>query len=368
MAKKPFFSIVIVTYNRAEDLQFTLYCVLSQSFSDFEIIISDNCSTDNTQDLFNSIKDKRIRYFRNKTTVNLASNIQYGIKHAKGQYVFLHGDDDFLLYSDSLKKIHEEIMEYKPGYIRLNYFSLAIDKKHLFSYRVHKPFKKNEYRPPFLENKDVMSFIVDSDNYFITGIIFRNTLPRNIKIIDTDPASWIEILFYTAKNFGAYFIAQPHIVACWSRREMIENAEHHFYTLKNGKLMSENYFEAVKEKLHTQDYNAFLHRELIIMYVHLFPAIKVVAGNKKMHHINARMCELDPTMTKSITYWIYFIPALIAPRSVLAIFKEVYLYWYARFTKIDNNKEVIKRLKALESRYLKSSENVFKRKEALFNF
>lgn len=368
MIKKPFFSIVIPTYNRAEDLQFALFCIFQQTFKNFEVIISDNCSTDSTQEVIGKLKDKRIHYSRTKTTLGNALNMGRGLKYAKGEYIFYHSDDDFLPYKNSLEEIHKEIITHNPGYVRVNYISLSLDRKRVFSYKVNKPFIRNEYMLPFLKNKKVLEFIVDSDPYFITGIVFKNTLPSNIKIVDSDPAPWIEILFYMVKNFGACFITQQHIVASWSRRKIKKNAKHHIFILINGKLRAENYFNVVKEKLNKGKYGTFLHNELIHLYVRLFPVIKVHVGNKIMLQMSVRIRLLDPTMKKSITYWTYLIGALIIPRSLLRIIRDICVYVYARFSKVDGNKQIVDTLKDLELRYLNSTENVMNRKDRIFKF
>lgn len=365
--KKPFFSIVVPTYNRASDLQFVLYCVLRQSFSDYEIVISDNCSTDNTENIVNKLKNKKIRYFRNKKNIGMIPNQKKAIGYAEGEYVFLHGDDDFLLYSDSLQKIYKELIRHNPGYVRVNYISLSTDKKHVFSYKVNKPFKKNYYLLPHAESEDVLSFVVDSDNYFFSGIIFRNDLPKSITMIDADPSPWIDILFYMAKNYGAYFIPKRHLIASWSRRTK-KNEDHGFYETVEGKLKAENYFEIARGKVSREAYQRFLHKELTTIYVNLFPAIKVSVGNKKMLQISKRIRSLDPEITKSIGYWIYFIPSLIIPRNFLKIFKDIYLYLYTRFSKVDNEKQIVNKLKELEQEYFHDWGDMIKDKNARFKF
>jgi len=55
MINRPFFSIVIPTHNRADLLYFAVKSFLQQDFGDFEIIISDNNSTDNTKDILKSL-------------------------------------------------------------------------------------------------------------------------------------------------------------------------------------------------------------------------------------------------------------------------------------------------------------------------
>jgi len=314
--KKPFFSIVIPTYNRASDLQFALFCIFQQTFYDFEVVISDNCSTDNTKDIVSKFRNKKISYSRTKKTVGNALNMKRAIQQAKGEYVFLHSDDDFLLNKYSLREIYKEIIKYNPGYIRVNYLSLSLDRKRIFSYKVNKPFTRNEYIPSLLENKKVV----------------------------------------------------PYIIAFWSRRRIKKDAKHHIFLLINGKLRAENYFNVVKEKLNKGEYGTFLHDELMRLYVRLFPVIKVYAGNKIMLQMSVRIRLLDPTMKKNITYWTYLIGALIIPKILLRITRDVYIYMYARFSKVDGNKELVETLKDLELKYRNSTENVANRNDRIFRF
>ena len=82
-------SICITTYNRAGTLQQTLESVLAQRFDDFELIISDDCSTDETEDIVRSYesKDKRVRYFRNQHNLKMPGNLNAAIQHAQGEYI-----------------------------------------------------------------------------------------------------------------------------------------------------------------------------------------------------------------------------------------------------------------------------------------
>ena len=58
-----FFSIIIPSYNRANVLSSTISSVLSNDFRDFEIILIDDGSNDNTFEVISSIKDERLKYF-----------------------------------------------------------------------------------------------------------------------------------------------------------------------------------------------------------------------------------------------------------------------------------------------------------------
>jgi glycosyltransferase involved in cell wall biosynthesis len=108
----PFFSILIPTRNRASLLQTAIQSVLQQDFDDFEIVISDNCSEDNTRQVVSDFNDKRIRYIRTEEFLPIADNFEAALNHAKGKYASFLPDDD--AYSKSrLKKCYELIEESK---------------------------------------------------------------------------------------------------------------------------------------------------------------------------------------------------------------------------------------------------------------
>lgn len=356
MSKRPFFSIVIPTYNRVADLQFALYCIFRQTFTDFEVVISDNCSNDNTKSVVQNIKDKRIRYFRLKKTVGNAVNFKNGIKQANGKYVFLHSDDDFILYPQSLGEIYNKIIKLHPGYVRINYVSLSLDKKRIFYYRlVVKRLAKNECLPPSSENEKILTFILDSDPYFISGIIFKNEFSKGVKLIDSDPVPCIEILFDVIRNFGGCYIDKPYIAASWSRRETKKNEPHHFYVLINGKLRFEQYLEVVKRNVNKETYYKFLHRELMNHCVLLFPAMKALAGNKKTLQISSRICLLDPTIKNHVSFWISLAIAILLPSSILKVIRDTFLNILARYsTKIKDGDKIYATIRNLQLAYADS--------------
>ncbi|MDD5005988.1 MAG: glycosyltransferase [Candidatus Omnitrophica bacterium] len=106
---QPVFSIIIPAYNQGWLLKKALESVLRQEFDNYEVIIIDDGSTDNTREIVNSFQDVRIKYYyQNNSRLAIARNT--GIKHAKGKYVaFLDADD--IWYSEKLKKCYEIIMK-----------------------------------------------------------------------------------------------------------------------------------------------------------------------------------------------------------------------------------------------------------------
>lgn len=92
----PFFSIILPTYNRAATVEVAIKSTLSQQFSLFELIIIDDGSTDNTEEIVHKFNDTRIRYYKTENRERGAAR-NFGIKKARGNYInFLDSDDYFL--------------------------------------------------------------------------------------------------------------------------------------------------------------------------------------------------------------------------------------------------------------------------------
>ena len=92
----PKVSVVLTTYNRARVLGATLDCILSQTLQDFELIISDDASTDGTEQVCHKYEkqDPRVRYLRGAQNVGMPGNLNNGIKACTAEYVAnLHDGD-----------------------------------------------------------------------------------------------------------------------------------------------------------------------------------------------------------------------------------------------------------------------------------
>lgn len=104
----PKISICIPTFNGELYLEDSLNCIFNQSYTDFEIIIVDDKSTDGTYNIAKQFadQDQRVHFYQNKTNLGLVSNWNKCIEYAKGEWIkFLFQDD--LLHPDCLEKMIE---------------------------------------------------------------------------------------------------------------------------------------------------------------------------------------------------------------------------------------------------------------------
>lgn len=94
----PRVSVVLTTYNRSASLRSSIESILGQTFQDFELIICDDCSSDNTAAVVQEYAqaDLRIRYQRREKNLGMPGNLNAGIRAARGEYIAnLHDDDEY---------------------------------------------------------------------------------------------------------------------------------------------------------------------------------------------------------------------------------------------------------------------------------
>ncbi len=102
---KPVVSVVIPTHNRANLVVRAIKSVLSQTFEDFELIVVDDASSDNTEKVVKRFQDPRINYVRHQKNIGAPATRNTGIRMARGAYIGLLDDDDEWLPTKLEKQI-----------------------------------------------------------------------------------------------------------------------------------------------------------------------------------------------------------------------------------------------------------------------
>jgi glycosyltransferase involved in cell wall biosynthesis len=97
MLPKPMITIIIPTRNRCDTLAGTLKTCVEQNHDSLSIVVSDNCSDDNTRDVVHSFHDERIRYLRTPNRLSMTGNFEFSLGKAPAGYVGFIGDDDGLM-------------------------------------------------------------------------------------------------------------------------------------------------------------------------------------------------------------------------------------------------------------------------------
>ena len=141
MNKAPFFSVIIPLYNKEEHIEQTLHSVLNQSFKDFEIIIIDDGSTDNSLKIVKSIDEKRLHIYSQKNC-GAAEARNIGIIKAKAKFIALIDADDFW-YPNHLAEHHKSILKFPNCSLFSNAYQLKLLNSNLINAIYNTP-KKTE--------------------------------------------------------------------------------------------------------------------------------------------------------------------------------------------------------------------------------
>lgn len=95
--KNPKVTVLLPVYNGQKYLKDAIQSILDQSYQDFEFLIINDASTDNSKGVIESFTDRRIRYVENKKNLNLLNTLNKGLRLAKGTYIARMDQDDISL-------------------------------------------------------------------------------------------------------------------------------------------------------------------------------------------------------------------------------------------------------------------------------
>lgn len=205
MSKKPLVSIIIPTLNRGELLMQTLKSVFRQSYKNFEIIVIDDCSTDNTAlQLQSFFKKENFVYLRKKIGQNISRSRNFGIKIAEGDLIaFLDSDDLWLP-----KKLEKQIAHFKknPGtaLVYSDGITFYDDKKHApHRYILGKPHSGKIFHKLYHQGNCIpTSSILAKKEVFEKAGIFDENLTVNEDV---------DLLLRIAHKYEIDFISEPLI-------------------------------------------------------------------------------------------------------------------------------------------------------------
>src|SRR5260370_1822088 len=97
-------SFIIPCYKLAHLLSECVGSILSQTHQDFEVLIMDDCSPDNTPEVARSFQDPRVKHIRNEQNLGHLANYNKGISLAQGEYIWLISADDSLRSTQVLQR------------------------------------------------------------------------------------------------------------------------------------------------------------------------------------------------------------------------------------------------------------------------
>ena len=154
----PLVSIVITSYNRAHFIGKAITSALSQDYPNLEVIISDNCSTDNSDEIIKQyISDERIKYFVNPSNIGMIQNfIKATHELAKGKYISFVSSDDYLVNDSFISEAVKRIQQYPGVSVVTGINVIEVTRYNNFFRDESYPYYKEVfYDRPFVSGKEV---------------------------------------------------------------------------------------------------------------------------------------------------------------------------------------------------------------------
>ncbi len=173
-------SVITTTFNADRYIRDTISSVLSQTYKNWELIISDDNSSDDTLKVVRSFPDKRIRILNKKQRLGLAENRNFAIKHAKGQLVAILDHDDL---ADSRRlEMQVAAFDNNPNLVLCGTYAYVIDENSVIKSKWEFPTSSNAIKAQFY-----LQFpIVHSSAMFKKDVFIKNKIKYQKKYSPPD--------------------------------------------------------------------------------------------------------------------------------------------------------------------------------------
>ena len=222
---KELISIIMPSYNTAKFIKETIDSVLSQTYTNWELIIVDDCSTDNTDEIVSQLADERIKYIKNEKNSGAAVSRNRALKEANGKWIaFLDSDDVWLP-----EKLEKQIAFMKENGYKFSYtaYEEMDEESKLTGVSVTGPKKITKTGMYNYCWPGCLTIMYDADTI---GLVQIENLKKN-----NDYAMWLKAIqkadcYLLDKTLAKYRIRSGSI----SRHSKLKLIEHHYILYKIG--------------------------------------------------------------------------------------------------------------------------------------
>jgi glycosyltransferase involved in cell wall biosynthesis len=236
--EKPTVSIIIPTYNRAQLIGRSIHSVLNQTYQDFEIIVVDDGSTDNTAEVIKKFqeKEKRIRYIKQARNKGAAAARNTGIKNAKGEFIAFQDSDDEWLPGKLEKQMNVfENASPEVGIVYTGFWRIENDKKTYIPFSWVKQKEGNIHKELLKGNFVTTQSIVVRKKCFEKAGMFDENLPRL--------QDW-ELVIRLSKYYDFKCIDKPLMISYYTSNSISSNQD---ALIIAQKLILKKYFGDIKK-------------------------------------------------------------------------------------------------------------------------
>jgi glycosyltransferase involved in cell wall biosynthesis len=246
MLELPKVSIVLPTYNRANLIGRSIQSLLNQTYKDFEIIVVDDFSSDNTEEIVKKIDDPCIHYFRHKANLGAAAARNTGIKLSKGEFIAFQDSDDEWIKDKLEKQIYVFYSEYENIGVVYTKFCRIMDNK-----KIYIPSKFDKKREGYIEEQLLHGSFIGTPT-----ILAKKACLEKIGGFDESLLAledW-ELVIRLSKYYQFKFIDEPLVISYSTPISISSNKKlqleayekiiekHKLDMLENKELLSKHFF------------------------------------------------------------------------------------------------------------------------------
>lgn len=262
--ESPFFSVVIPTYNHEFFLEKAVQSVLNQTFKNYEIIIIDNHSNDNTENLIKNLKSEKIKFIKTHNDGIIAKSRNIGINNSKSEWIaFLDSDD--LWYKNKLEVLFN-FLEKNNNYDVICNDELVVDE-------IHNKKKIWKHGPLYWQNKkNFYKILLKYGNYVsVSASIVRKKFLVDNKIYFSEEKNfsptedydfWLRIAKNEAKFKFLDTVLGEHLfhLKSWGSKNKIifreserSQAKYHVFNMQNFTSSKKNLWSYIESRLIIED-------------------------------------------------------------------------------------------------------------------
>jgi len=331
--KRPLVSFCIPTYGRAAFIGQTLESALAQTVNDFEIVVVDDQSPDNTTEVVRSFSDQRIRLTRNDINLGVPQNLNYTMSLAKGDYLILLEDHD-VLYPNYLQATLALMMRYPSvGFVATGI--VTIDEKGVPQERYV------ENLPEFMDGRKLLRRLLTRTDcpFSVTAVIRRSAIQGLEPLFD--PKYW----WYADQHLWLRLAARSDFG--YVKQELLR-----FRTRESDHFLTDRFWETYicLEQIHRDNwklihpYHGLASRKDLLLYE--MNKLKTVAAMRA-----GRILRGGSWTEEDIKFTQFYISPLsrsilnaigMLPLGLLAKFREVFRTYHHRRTSIPGSKRELR--------------------------
>ena len=251
MVEQFLISVIIPTYNRADIISRAVNSARNQSYQNLEIIVVDDCSSDDTANIVQKIDDNRIMYHRHQTNLGGSEARNTGIRKAQGKYVaFLDSDDVWL--PDKLQHQLSAVsqLEFQDNLVCYSQFQKSSQVFYFPSILPRRGKQDHETVPDYfwLSGGEMLTSTLLISRTLASATLFK---PRLEKHQDLD-------FILRLEQQGAKFTFVPQVLVIWHNEPRSDRISQ-----KNNYQISLNWIEQYRKQISERAFQGFLLKEIV---------------------------------------------------------------------------------------------------------